>query len=329
MPRGVPKAGVRNTAARREREALGLPEPRSYYKRKFPVEIVPQIYNDPLPTNRSLTIPVIPLRPVEPITKPMEDALAKLSDFEISEQISRKFGTLSRLIDTVLSGAIRSLVISGPPGLGKTFMVKGKLHDYDPEGERTLVVKGKIRATGLYRRLYDFRNDGDVLVLDDADEVFFDPVALNVLKAACDSDAVRMLSWESEAKLEDENGDLIPRSFEYRGTIIFITNHDLVEESKKRSKIAPHLSAMASRSVYFAVGLHTTRQKLIRIRQVVDASMPDLTRAEVTQVMVFIEANINTLWELSIRTALKVGTLLKSFPDSWEEDAKATVCVAR
>mgnify|MGYP003346433638 CR=1 FL=1 len=249
------------------------------------------------------------------------------TDQQISERISDRFEILEELTNAAIAGDIRSLIVSGPAGLGKSFTVEKTLEQWDILGERHVIVKGYVRATGLYKTLYKYRNEGNTVVLDDADNIFFDDISLNILKAVCDTTDQRTVSWLSELKMfDDETGDPIPRSFEFDGSVIFLTNYDFDEMISRGHKLAPHLQALVSRSQYIDLSMKTTRDYLVRIKQVVGQGMlDDLTGRERKDVMDFIHDNANSLRELSLRMAIKVAAIRKTNMN-WYKIAKVTCC---
>jgi len=159
-----------------------------------------------------------------------ENALkAASSRFSINE----RFGFVRDMVHMVASGSQASLIVSGDPGLGKSHSVISALQaagykdetlvDHETFGSRPVnkktyqLVKGAVSAKGLYRLLAT--SPDSVLVFDDADDIWRDETARNVLKGALDSYSRRVLSWAKEINEED-----LPRVFEYTGKIIFISN---------------------------------------------------------------------------------------------------------
>jgi len=249
------------------------------------------------------------------------------TDAEIDARISERFDILDTLTEACVVGNARALIVSGPAGLGKSFTVEKRLSQWDPEGNNHVIVKGYVRATGLIKLLYHYRHDNNVIVFDDADAIFFDDVSLNLLKAVCDTTERRSVSWMSEGKLiDDESAELVPRTFDFDGTIIFISNYDFDAMIDKGHKLAPHLQAMVSRSHYIDLAMKTRRDYLVRIRQVIAQGMlSDLTELQRAQVMRFIDKNADNLRELSLRMALKLASLCKQ-SDNWERLARVTCC---
>lgn len=253
--------------------------------------------------------------------------ISKETDEQIDARIAERFEILDILTEACMVGNSRSLIVSGPPGLGKSFTVEKTLAEYDPNGVNHIIIKGYVRATGLIKMLYRFREAGQTIVFDDADTIFFDDTSLNLLKAVCDTTENRRVSWLSEGKLVDEEtGEAIPTTFDFEGTVIFISNLDFDAMIEKGHRIAPHLSALISRSHYIDTGLKTRRDYLIRIRQVIrNGMLSNLSDNEREDVLRFIEENSDRLRELSLRMAIKIGNLRKS-NSKWEKLARVTCC---
>ena len=254
------------------------------------------------------------------------------TDDQIREKLSDRFSVLSELTDNAVQGDIRSLIVSGPPGLGKSFTVEQALKKWDPEQLNHTIIKGYVKATGLYRTLYQFRQKNKVIVFDDADSIFFDDTALNMLKTVCDTTERRTVSYLADYNMVDgDSADLIPRSFDFDGTIVFITNMDFDRLIDGGSKIAPHLEAMISRSHYLDLEMKSRRDYIIRIEQVVDQgllSSRGLSETEVKDTMDFIYKNQSNLRELSLRMAIKIGDLRMKKPN-WEKVCRMTLLRTR
>ena len=255
------------------------------------------------------------------------NAQANETDEQIDSRIAERFEILDLLTEACMVGNSRSLIVSGPAGLGKSYTVEKTLAEWDPNGINHVIIKGYVRATGLVKLLYQFRQEGQVIVFDDADTIFFDDTSLNLLKAVCDTTERRRVSWLSEGKLVDEeSGEFIPRSFDFEGTVIFISNYDFDAMIDKGHKLAPHFNALISRSHYIDLAMKTRRDYLVRIRQVIrEGMLSDLNESERNDVVNFIERNHPRLREMSLRMAIKIGNLRK-MNDNWEKLAMVTCC---
>jgi hypothetical protein len=163
-----------------------------------------------------------------------------------------------------------------------------------------------------------------MLVFDDCDSILVDDVALNLLKGALDSGSKRKISWLSESSSLRREG--IPDSFNFNGSIIFITN--LKFDKMKSQKLKDHLDALQSRCHYLDLTLDTMRDKILRIKQIAsDGALfenMDLDKEAETEVIEFMEEHKNSLREVSLRMAIKIGQLRKSFALRWKDMAKIT-----
>ena len=266
--------------------------------------------------------------------KKREKEVAKETDAEILTRLGERFDILTEMTKAVKSGDVRAMIVSGPPGVGKSFGVEQVLEKdglFDILGERKPryeIVKGAMSALGLYAKLYEFSDAKNVLVFDDCDSVLMDELSLNILKGALDSSKKRVIAWNTDSRLLRSEG--IPDRFEFKGAAIFITN--IKFEHVRSKKLRDHLDALESRCHYIDLQMDTNREKILRIKQVVnEAGMLDHLDFEPIQkdeVVDFIEKNQEQLRELSLRMVLKVADLRKSFPNSWMAMAKTT-CMRR
>jgi hypothetical protein len=257
--------------------------------------------------------------------KPKKDE----SDEAAIERIRERFDILDRMTHAVAEGTVRGMIVSGPPGVGKSFGVETVLEDYDMLTEvagkpaRTEVVKGSMTPIGLYQTLYNNADAGSILVFDDCDSVLFDEICLNMLKAVLDSGKKRTISWKSESQALRREG--IPDRFEFKGGCIFITNVDF--EHVRSKKIKDHLAALMSRCHYLDLTMNSTRDKFLRITQIVkDGMLNDYKFGEDgdTEVISFMTENKDALREVSLRMVLKIADLRKMDPANWTKLARTT-----
>jgi len=251
---------------------------------------------------------------------------ASESDEQILARITERFTVMEEMTYATAVGLNRALIISGPAGLGKSHGVH-KVVDELGDDIKFTVIKGFVRPTGLYKTLYEHREKGQVVIFDDADSIFFDDVSLNLLKSACDSTSVRRLSWLAETRMEDDEGERLPRHFVFEGSVVFITNYDFDRMIAGGHRLAPHFEAMISRSHYLDLAIKTRRDYLIRIGQVVEHGMLDdsgLTREQQKEVVNYIRQHADRLREISLRMVVKIANLLRMNPKRWENIARVT-----
>ena len=248
---------------------------------------------------------------------------------EIEAKLRDRFEALEVMAEATGKGINRSLIVSGPAGLGKSFTVEAKLEELESMGHSVTYIKGYVRPLALYKLLYETRHAKSVLVFDDSDSVFYDDVSMNLLKGACDSTDRRVLHWLSKSieKEEDEEGESIPEKFEFEGSIIFITNYDFDAMIASGNKLAPHFEALVSRSHYLDLAMKTKMDYIVRIKQVVRGGMlksRGFNAAEETMILEFIVNNMERLRELSLRMVVKISGLYKMDKKNWQKLASQT-----
>jgi hypothetical protein len=181
-----------------------------------------------------------------------------------------------------------------------------------------------MSAIGLYKKLYEFQDKKCILVFDDCDSVLLDDLSLNILKAALDSGKKRMIHWNTDSRSLSQEG--MPNSFEFKGGAIFISN--IKFDHVRSKKLRDHLEALESRCHYLDLTIDTTREKILRIKQVVrDCGMLDeygFDDEGKAEVVAFIESNKDRMRELSLRMVLKIADLRKSMPSNWPAVAEVT-----
>jgi len=255
------------------------------------------------------------------------------TDDQVIERLRERFQILEDMTYASCDGVVRGMVVTGPPGVGKSFGVEKVLKDAgimlkmsQNSNRKFGVEKGAATPIGLYQLLYDYSGDGSVLVLDDCDSVLYDELSLNLLKAALDSSPKRTLSWRSESRALANNG--VPDSFEFKGSIIFITN---VKFERTRGKLKDHLDAIMSRCHYLDLTLDTMRDKFLRCKKIVADGMLNsykFSEHEQKDLMEYIYTNKNRLREMSLRMVLKIADLRKMNANKWKSYAEST-CMKR
>ena len=252
------------------------------------------------------------------------------TDEETIDRLRERFEMLEDMTKATKRGDVRAMIVSGPPGVGKSHGVEKVLGKHEliaQLGDRPAkyeVVKGAMSAIGLYCKLYKHADKDNVLVFDDCDSVFSDELSLNILKAALDSKKTRKICWNTDSfKLRNEG---VPDSFNFQGSAIFITN--IKFDNVKSKKMRDHLEALESRCHYVDLTIDTDREKMLRIKQITKDGMLDeyaLGEHVVDDIVEYMESNKTKLRELSLRTVLKIADLAKAFPTKWEAMAENTV----
>ena len=252
------------------------------------------------------------------------------TDEEVIERMRKRFAILDDMTKATKRGDVRAMIVSGPPGVGKSYGVETVLDRYGTvstlgnTAPKYEVCKGAMSPIGLYCKLYKLSAKDNVIVFDDCDSILLDDLSLNILKAALDSKKTRRICWNTDSHMLRREG--VPDTFEFAGSVIFITN--IKFDNVKSKKLRDHLEALESRCHYIDLTIDTLREKLLRIQQIVKDGMlntyalPEGTQQEVVQ---YIWDNKRRLREISLRTVLKIADLAKAFPDTWKDMAGSTV----
>ena len=262
---------------------------------------------------------------------PKQVEVVSESDEAAMDRIASRFNVLDEMSKACISGDIRAMIVTGPPGVGKSHgvtlqMEKASMFDkIAGKKVRFNTVKGAMSAIGLFVLLYKYSDAKNVLVFDDCD-IWEDQDAVNILKGALDSGKTRRISYNKDSRILREEG--VPNTFNFHGSIIFITNKSF--DAKKASRMQPHLDALQSRCHFLDLTINTERDKMMRIKQVYRDADPglfvdyDFDQVQQDSIMEYMWDNCNKLREISLRMVLKIADLVKISPNNWKELAKAT-----
>jgi hypothetical protein len=248
----------------------------------------------------------------------IQTAVAAATEKQNRYGINDRFGFVEKLVTMVATGVQPSAVITGEGGLGKTYTVTKTLEANGYKDISDLadfqvgavintrkcftMVKGYSTAKGLYRTL--FENNKSIVVFDDCDAVLKDPVALNLLKGALDSYGKRIISWNADMRDED-----LPRSFNFEGRVIFISNMD-------QDKID---QAIRSRSMMIDLSM-TLDQKIDRMEFIAESPefLPEFDAASKKDALALIREVGAEAKEISLRTLISVTKIRASNKD-WKD----------
>jgi len=288
---------------------------------------VPAITDLTITTEGAFQINRDELKKTESATQPKTEN--NETDEEAIERIAARFSILDEMAEAVSTSKVRAMIVSGPPGIGKSYGVERALEkrsmfdDIANNARKFEVVKGAMSPIGLYKKLYEHSAKGHVVCFDDCDAILYDDLALNLLKAALDTGAKRTLHWNTESRTLMAEG--MPNSFEFNGGVVFITNVKF--DNVKSKKLQDHLQALQSRCHYLDLTIDSMRDRMLRIRQIVGTGMLEKyamgreTEAELVQ---FIFDNKHKLREISLRMVLKIADLWKMAPDRYKHLAEQT-----
>jgi hypothetical protein len=251
------------------------------------------------------------------------------TEVEAMARIRKSFHVLTEVTNACKEGDIRSAIITGAPGIGKSYDVEQALLGKDYQRsldsyDKYEIIKGNLTPLMLFQTLFWHRHAGHVLVFDDCDRVFENDVSANLLKAALDTGKKRTIQWLSSGTELEAAG--VDDKFDFEGAVIFLTNVNF--NNIRDTKIGTHLRALKSRCLVLDLEVNTTIDMLRRIKQIMSDGLLKKFRftPEVeAEVYSFVRQNVEHLQELSLRTVLKVANLRKAFPVNWKELSAQTV----
>jgi hypothetical protein len=268
----------------------------------------------------------------QPLTKKKVKKSSE-TDEQAMTRIKERFDILTEMVEATQEGVVRAMIVSGPPGVGKSFGVEAQLNKNDifnkmaDQAPKFEVVRGAMSAIGLYQKLFKFSNPGNILVLDDCDSILFDDIALNILKAALDSSKKRYISWNTESRVLANEG--VPDRFEFKGSVIMITN--IKFDYVRSKKLQDHLQAIMSRCHYLDLTMDTIRDRMLRCKQVLEDGemLKDhmFSKEKEQELIDFMWEHKESLNEISLRMITKIADLAK-MSDDWKKLARVT-CMKR
>ena len=259
------------------------------------------------------------------IDKELEEAQKKFE--EERDDPDMVFKKMNKYVKMVIKGINPSVILCGAPGVGKTFTVKKQLKAAGfNEGHNLCTIKGKCTPRILYLTLHEYKDKGNIVLIDDADGLV-GPGApedcINILKAALDStsdDEGRLVSYGVSGPLKDDEGNPIAKRFYYNGGIIVITNYQAGSID----------TALRGRSFVQDIKF-TTEELLDIIKKLMPAIDPEhlSPKSKIKAYDYLVElSNADADMEVSIRTfgiCAKIFETANGDPDFTDDDAKSMI----
>lgn len=119
-------------------------------------------------------------------------------------------------------GELGLVLLLGRHGTGKSESVRHALcvsAGTSSPSRRMLYVEGHMQPFGLYRQLWDYRDQA--VVLDDLDRLYADPDCVRLLKPLCNTVREKRLHWLTNLTMNDGG---LPSSFTTSSSVILIAN---------------------------------------------------------------------------------------------------------
>ena len=212
---------------------------------------------------------------------------------------------LRTYVRMVVKGNQPSLIITGPPGQGKSYEV---LNTLKAEGLRKdedfFYVKGRSTAAGLFITLAEHKDQ--LIVFDDCDSVFGPQDSVSILKTALDSYDEREITWATGKPLRGTSNQKVPTRFLFTGKIIFISNLSQKAIDK----------AIKSRSFVLEVAI-TPEDMLNKMEKELPKVMPEVSMIKKEKALRLIKkvSKKSDSLELSMRTLVKAIRIVTDISD--------------
>lgn len=231
-----------------------------------------------------------------------------------------QYNSVEGYVKNIANGEYRALIVNGPPGVGKSAMVGKFLAQHKTGSQKT--VSGHMTLLSLYHALYQHKEQGQILVLDDVDSVFSKTEGLNILKAAMDTMPQRSINWESTTAMLNALG--LPTRFNFNGGVILITN---VGFGGAVTRQFAHLNALKDRAYCIPIADGGSQSAYKQIAYMVYKQNMlgryNFSDAVITELLHYIQSNLDNLYTVSLRTMIKLADVYRVNPTTWQADADA------
>jgi hypothetical protein len=249
----------------------------------------------------------------------------------VVKEVIDKFDAIYKITKIFVSesgSAMNGLLISGDAGTGKTYWVQKGLEDIEPKNIQ--YIKGSsITAPAIFVKLFLARRPGSILVLDDVDIIHKTTsernTILDLFKGATEmTKGERWLSWERAGANALMNELGVPRTFDFQGSIIWITN-DKIEAIAKKTK--GHWNAISSRFNQQKIYLTEQEKLLYTLYLLQDMDMlgkncmakeGGYSKDIIDRTCDFVYDNYRDFSDLTPRTAIKIADLMETYPEDWK-----------
>lgn len=228
-----------------------------------------------------------------------------IEEQRLLNKVNTMLDSVKNLTEGVSAGILRAVVVAGTRGIGKSYITKKTL---DNAGTDYRIIKGHVTPLELYHQLGYYSEKGQVVVIDDC-EAALEGRALDILKAATDTDSSRYVSWPSTS-WQVEFPD-----YYFKGGIIVLTN------SLLRSSV--HYKAFLDRVHYLELQF-SSKEIALKLFDIVRHN-GYASDERVPEIIDWLELNMDKIDDaMSLRTFKKIRELCQ-FSSDWKTLAELTL----
>lgn len=254
----------------------------------------------------------------EEYAAPALDAIEARDRITFSDSLEH----LEGLVTALVKGSTNALFVAGRGGTGKTQTVEDTLAEHGlSDGNGFFKITGSASPIGMYSALYKNRNG--IILFDDCDGALESQDGRNIIKAATDTKKIRKIAWskkssgmydpdsrEEPAEGEEEDDDL-PKYFDFKGRVIFISNLPL-------NKLDPD-GALRTRA--FIISIDPTPEEIFdrmgEILNDIKVEGGSLSAKERQNVLAVVKTSRRAK-DASLRTLVRALNLAASGAPNWE-----------
>lgn len=250
----------------------------------------------------------------------------------ILEEVKNKYLTIQKMVSIFVNNpdaAMRGVLISGDAGFGKTLYTKLGLDGIPNEDDVDYVKGSSITAAAMYCKLYQSKDPGQVLVLDDVDIIHKTAsernTILDMFKAATEPTLEdRTIEWGRASVNQLMRDNDIPSKFVFKGSVVWITNEP-IEEIADKAKT--HWNAISSRFRQIPVWLNEQEKLMYTIHLIEDvdilgkgcnAKEGGYSEDVINKTLGYIRKNWKSMPNISPRISISIADTIENFPNDWE-----------
>lgn len=210
--------------------------------------------------------------------------------------LDRFYGNLENYVKMVVHDYSNLLMIDAKGGLGKTHNVVRVLSDECETDDHWVHQKGFTTPVELYKTLWRARHSDAVLFLDDMSGITNNTKAIDMLKAATDTEgAENWIEYRTSQDIDHPylEGEVLPNTFNFRGSIIMSFN-DTPENR--------HFDALKDRGTFYNLTF-SYQERLDLIEEIAKLEdFSDLTISEQLETADWVRTVTDPSAEVTIRT---------------------------
>jgi hypothetical protein len=253
-------------------------------------------------------------------------------DNPILEDVKNRYETIHKMVSIFVKNpdaAMRGVLISGDAGFGKTHYTKIGLQEVKDVDDIDYVKGSSITAAAMYCKLYQSKDTGQVLVLDDVDIVHKSTsersAILDMFKAATEPTTEdRTIEWGRASQNQLMRDNDIPNKFIFKGSIVWITNEP-IEDLAKVAKT--HWNAISSRFRQIPVWLNDQEKLMYTVHLIEDvdilgkncmAKKGGYSKDVIEKTITYIRKNWKSMNDISPRISISIADTIENFPNDWE-----------